>query len=170
MQIAQSFNSSYELSQHLSIPEFEAESLRLVVAGLQTMLPFTRSCFNAAISPKRASEIILLNPELLNYIQSRQRLSYNLFLNVAGEAAKAKDGKALIAAVADIKAYSPQITLWESYCKRSDVTQGKVLEAMQLHRDNEDVATSLGMEPQELVTYVSKNPGLSHILGLKEKK
>ena len=161
--ITEVFKSTEELSQHLSITELQADGLKLMVLGLQSMLPFTKACHNAGIGPREASNIIRGNPELLNYVKARQRQSYNLLLNAAGDAAKAKDGKALISAVGDIRQYSPTITLWESYCTRADVTPGKVLDAIQLFgkQDMQEVATALGMEHKELLCYISERPGLS---------
>lgn len=54
-----------------------------------------------------------------------------------------------------------ELTFWESHCKRSELTDKKLMLAAHQYKNQDECATALGMTKKEFVEYIMNNEALS---------
>lgn len=57
-----------------------------------------------------------------------------------------------------------ELTLWESYCKRAEIEEKKVLKAVHIFPNIQECATALGFYRSEFIEYVLERENLSFYL------
>ena len=66
-----------------------------------------------------------------------------------------------------IRGFISELTLWESFCKKEELSAEKVMRAAMLYKSLEECATALGLYREEFVYYCLSNEALALYLHQK---
>lgn len=136
----------------------------LLLTALQNGIGFTQSCALNLFHPKTVSEYIYKNKEFhLSCIKSikaaaRGNLEHAQRLKNEkkfGEWHKQQDY---------IRNFITELTLWEAYTTKKDITVDKVMRACHIYNNLDECATACGLTRQELIEYIMSNAELAEYL------
>ena len=133
----------------------------LVLVSLQNGIGLSAACEITMLDVQKVSEYIKSNKDYhiscINAIKSAATTN----LEFLAKLKKEKKANEWHRQQERIKTFIIELTLWESYCKKSDLTQQKVMTAAHIYKTIEECATSIGMCKRELIEYIISDEMLS---------
>jgi hypothetical protein len=139
----------------------EEEDKKAFLAGLKNGLGLTKSAECVLLSPKELSECLKQDAEFYQECLSAVKFSAKALLVISNTMLMEKKFDKWKQNNEYIRKFISQINLWESFCRKKDITPAKLIEAIMYYKDYDEVATSVGLTRQELNSYIFRNSLIS---------
>lgn len=139
------------------IPEAD---LVVFVTSLKNGLGLTSACDLIMLDPKTMSKYLTENSATYLDCIEALKLSARALVIMASTNLENKEFDKWKINQSILKAFIPTLTLWESYCKKEDVTNEVILKAYIIHKNMGEAATSIGLYRNELVDRIITDKNL----------
>lgn len=138
-----------------------------LIASLKNGLGLTVACSFIHLHPRDVSKFILENDDLHLECIDAIKFSAKALLVISNTYLEKHQFEKWKQNNSFIKDFIPDLILWESYCKKEDLTVDRVTKAVHIYRTIDECATAVGYTKNEFITYITSNPALSLYLSQK---
>lgn len=134
------------------------------LAGLKAGLGLTHSAGIIRMTAQEVSEYLIENTEFLQECEKAVKYSAKVLLVLSNTYLKEKKYRKWKENNEYIRLFISNVYLWESYCRREEVTNFKAAEAYAITRDKQEAATICGMTIREYNTYLLRHPNVKQLI------
>lgn len=134
------------------------------LAGIKVGLGLSKASELIGKTPKEVSHYLRNDPEFLTQCVDGVSYAAKVLMVISGEhLEKRKFGK-WKDNTDHIKKFINQVVLWESYCTKKDVNDGRIMDALMTYNDKREAATAMGMTLAEINSKIIRNPFLQEFM------
>ena len=144
------------------------EDKKVFIATLRLGHGLSYAAKYIGVSPKEISEFIKKDQNFLKECQEQIKNGSKFLIQMSLEYQQAKHADKFLRVNEELKNYINQLTFWEEYCQKKDVTEEIVCTATVHYKNMADCATAIGFTEREFIDFVCKHKRLG--LYLKENK
>lgn len=144
------------------------DELKIFLTGLQNGLNFTECCNLVLQSPKDVTRYLQETPVMLAKCLQSIKVHKQFLLQHATKYANDKRVVSWAKTIHDLKKSPDKLYMWETYCKKDELTPEKFLLAKQVINNLEQTATACGYTYEELMEFINKHEELAIYLAVNQ--
>lgn len=131
------------------------------IAALKNGMGFTKACNMILTHPKEMTQYIKSDNEFMKECEQAIKFSSKALLIMSNTYLEKKNFVRWQSNNEFIRNFRTELTLWESFRRRRDVTEKDIIVGFKIYKDLTELATSLGFLEHELIQHISEDRELS---------